>query len=443
MQFSCLSYPVTIVSITIQGQLFFTHQSGSTTGVPQLELNTALITALGIGLMIGIVRERNHRGDNNVAGLRTHALVAVTGFVAMQLGLGVYVAALFSLGLLSYGSYRITAADDPGLTGEVALLVNALLAGLAHTDAATAAGLGVVISVLLYAKPSLQHISRTWLAEGELNDALMVAAAALVILPLLPAQPLDPWGVVRLDVLWRVVVLIMAISVLGHWAQRLLGPRWGLPVAGFFSGWVSSTAAVATLGNQAREQPHSASVAAASALLANLASILLLLGILATAAPELFKAVLLPVAIGGIGLLVCVGALLWRQNQQSTLSAQNNGRAVSLKRASILAIIILSVSMASALLNEYLGQAAVLVGTVLVALAELHSAAIGLAQLTQSGQFEVAQAQWFILFILGASVAAKSVLAFTVGGTSYGARVLAGLATFLTIATATLMTIVK
>ena len=195
--------------------------------MPQLVLDIALITALGIGLMMGIVRERTHKGDNAVAGVRTHALVSLAGFVAMELGVGVYAAALFSLGLLAYGSYRMTAEQDPGLTGEVALLVNALLAGLAHSDSATAASLGVVVTALLYAKPSLQHISRNWLVEGELNDALMVAAAALVVLPMLPTQALDPWGVVRLDVLWRVVVLIMAISVLGHWAQRLLGPRWG------------------------------------------------------------------------------------------------------------------------------------------------------------------------------------------------------------------------
>lgn len=406
--------------------------------MPQLVLDIALITALGIGLMMGIVRERTHKGDNAVAGVRTHALVSLAGFVAMELGVGVYAAALFSLGLLAYGSYRMTAEQDPGLTGEVALLVNALLAGLAHSDSATAASLGVVVTALLYAKPSLQHISRNWLVEGELNDALMVAAAALVVLPMLPTQALDPWGVVRLDVLWRVVVLIMAISVLGHWAQRLLGPRWGLPVAGFFSGWVSSTAATATLGNQVRQLPDSASVAAASALLANLASVLLLLGIVGTAAPDLFKAILFPIAVGSIGLLACVGALLWRRPELAVTTPSDNGRAVSLKRAATLALIILAVSLFSAVLDEYLGQSGVLVGVMLVALAELHSAAIGLTQLTQSGRFEVAQAQWFILAMLGASVSAKSGLAFITGGRRYGWRVVAGLFVFLLMATCTL-----
>jgi len=48
-----------------------------------------LLTALGVGLMIGVVRERSHQPDKGKAGTRTHALVADAG-VWWSWGFGVW-----------------------------------------------------------------------------------------------------------------------------------------------------------------------------------------------------------------------------------------------------------------------------------------------------------------------------------------------------------------
>ena len=45
-----------------------------------------IMTALGIGLLIGAIRERNSAAP--MAGLRTHALVAVVGAVSIHIGMG-------------------------------------------------------------------------------------------------------------------------------------------------------------------------------------------------------------------------------------------------------------------------------------------------------------------------------------------------------------------
>ena len=55
-----------------------------------------LFTAIGLGLMIGVVRERLHEEDGaTIAGIRTHALVAVVTSVAAALG-----GAVLMIGLL-------------------------------------------------------------------------------------------------------------------------------------------------------------------------------------------------------------------------------------------------------------------------------------------------------------------------------------------------------
>lgn len=41
-----------------------------------------LLTALGVVLLIGVVRERRHQPGRTKAGTRTHALVAMLGYVS-------------------------------------------------------------------------------------------------------------------------------------------------------------------------------------------------------------------------------------------------------------------------------------------------------------------------------------------------------------------------
>jgi hypothetical protein len=146
-------------------------------------------------------------------------------------------AAFSVVGALVYSGYRVSAAQDPGLTGEVAVLVTLMLSALVHLDAAMAVGLGVLGASLLEFKQISHRFTREWITAQELQDALVLAVAALVVLPLLPDQAVDPWHVLRPTTLWRIVVLVMAVGMLGHMAQRLLGVRWGLPVAGFFFGF--------------------------------------------------------------------------------------------------------------------------------------------------------------------------------------------------------------
>ena len=269
---------------------------------------TSFLAALGLGLLNGVIRERRHGNDSEIAGTRTHALVAVLGFVAWGLGVPTFVACLVLVGALTVSGYQKTADQDRGLTGEVALLVSMVLGALAFQDPHRAVAVGVVCAILLYAKQPLHRFSKELVSERELQDALMLAAAALVVLPLLPQGALDPWGVLKPYTLWRIVVLVMAVGMVGHVAMRAVGVRWGLPIAGFFSGFASSTATVAGMGHRARTDPGMAAPAAAAALLANIASLLLFGAVIGAASPDLLNALKWPLLAGVVGLVAVAGA---------------------------------------------------------------------------------------------------------------------------------------
>ncbi|MEX8193088.1 MgtC/SapB family protein [Comamonas guangdongensis] len=387
----------------------------------------ALLTALGMGLMIGLVRERMHGQPQLAAGTRTHALACLLGCVAWMLGAPAFAVGLLLVGGLTIASYRQTASQDPGLTGEVALLLTVLLGALAAVDASLAAALGVLVAILLLAKAPMQKLSRELISESELQDALMLGAAALVVMPLLPTEPLDPWGAVSPTTVWRIVVLVMAVGMFGHVAQRLFGARWGLPLAGFFAGFVSSSAAVTGMGQSARDNRARTAACAAAALLANLASLLLFVAVVGTVSPPLLSAALPALAAAVLALLTVAGFWLWRANQTDMPPAADSGRAFALSQALLIAALIAGVSLLAAWLGQRFGSAGVLVTTTLVALAEVHAAAAGVAQLQISGAVPLELARWGVLAVLGASCLAKTVLAFASGGTRYGAAVATGL----------------
>jgi len=393
-----------------------------------------LLAALGIGLLIGAVRERQ-QGLVAImpAGVRTHALLALMGSVALLLGPAVFLLALLAATVLAWSSYRAMAHDDPGLTGEIAMLLSVLLGGLALRQQALAAALGVVVAILLWAKAPLARLSREVISDQEMRDALLLAACALVVLPLLPATAIDPWGVLVPAKLWQIVVLVMGVGMLGHVALRMVGARWGLPMAGFFSGFASSTAAVAGFGRGCRAEPALLAPSVAAALLANLASLLLFAAVIGTSAPALLRAGAWPLLAAALVLLGS-SALGLRQTPEPTLPQTSTPRAFQLRQAVLIALVIAAVLLLSEGLRQVFGQGGALVGATIAALGESHAAAASIAGLVTTGGLGLVQARWGVVALLAAASLAKSVLAFASGGLRYGGMVSAGLALMVVVA---------
>jgi hypothetical protein len=80
---------------------------------------SALASALGIGLLIGAVRERAQADDGqSMAGVRTHLLVALAGTLGVALGTAVLVTVLVLIGALAVAGYvRAGARQGQGYVG--------------------------------------------------------------------------------------------------------------------------------------------------------------------------------------------------------------------------------------------------------------------------------------------------------------------------------------
>src|SRR6185369_13982243 len=148
-----------------------------------------------------------------------------------------------------------------GVTTELALFVTFLLGVTAIDRPALAAAAAVVVAIVLAARSELHRFT-----ADELRDALLLAGAALVVLPLVPSEPIAWLGGVDPRRLWTLVVLLIALQAAGYVGVRVGGPRFGLAVSGLASGFVSSTATVAAMAARARSEPRLLSACVSGAL---------------------------------------------------------------------------------------------------------------------------------------------------------------------------------
>lgn len=360
--------------------------------------------------------------------MRTFALVALLGGICAEFSSVVPLAIAGAFIVLAVVvSYAVRPHDDPGLTTEVALVTAFLLGALTGTDPVLAGGLAVVVAVLLAAREPLHRFVLRSLSPQEIHDGLVLAAAALVILPLVPDREIGPYGVINPFAIWRLVVLVMAISAAGYIGQRLLGPRLGLALAGFAGGFVSSAATVGAMGARARQEPRLMRPAVAGAVLSSVATVIQLAIVVGATSPEALRELALPLTLAGLAAASYGAVFSLRALRGKTPDAIDRGRAFDLKTAVIFALTVTAVLLVSAALSDWLGTAGLLLGIALAGFADVHAAAISAAALAASGSISPDEAAIPVLAALTANTVTKAVLAVIAGRWRYAVQVWPGL----------------
>ncbi len=396
-----------------------------------------LAIALGIGLLLGAERERRmaqepHRGS---AGIRTFALVALLGGIADRVGgTPVVAVALALVGAAALLGYARSDREERGLTSEVALLVAFLLGVLAQDEPAIASALAVAVTILLSARTSLHRFVASVLTDTEVHDALLFAAAAVVVLPLLPDRRVGPFDVLNPFAVWRLVVLLMAISGAGYVATRAIGPRFGLPVAGLFGGFISSAATVGSMGGVARREPGLLRPAISAALLSSVATMVQMAVVVGVTSAPALDVVAAPLVAAGTGALAYAALATLRLRAGEVASRPHAGHAFQLHSAVLLALVITGVTVAGAVAAEAFGARGVAVAAFVAGLADAHSAAIAVASLVAAGRVAPSAAALPILLALTSNTVSKLAFAYAAGGRRFAVPVGVGLTVVIALA---------
>jgi uncharacterized membrane protein (DUF4010 family) len=125
------------------------------------------------------------------------------------------------------------------------------------------------------------------------------------VYPVLPAHPVDPWGLIEPRAAWLTVLLIAAIGFANYILWKLFGTR-GIEFAGFLGGLVNSTVTVSELSSRVDETGGALMNVAYRGVLLSIAAMTarnaLILGI--------FKPPVLLVAAGSLGLMFAASVAL-------------------------------------------------------------------------------------------------------------------------------------
>lgn len=386
--------------------------------------------ALALGLLIGLERERSKGDgpDRRPAGIRTFALAALLGALAAHLG-GVSLLAIATGGVmvLTALSYLRSRETDPGLTTEVGLMTAPLLGGLAMSDTVLASGLGVAVAVVFATKATLHRFVKGVLSESEVMDGLVFAVATLVIWPQLPDRFLGPLKALNPHSIWLLVILVLALGACGHVATRALGPRFGLPIAGLASGFVSSTATIGSMAGRATKDPASMRAAVAGAALSTVATFVQMALVLLTISQPTLVLLAPALAAGGLAAAIYGLAFAVRALRSNDVVAPEPGRAFSVGTALGLAAMMAVMLVIAAALKQWLGEAGVAVGATVAGFVDTHSAAISVASLVASVKLTPREAVVPILAAMTSNAIAKIAMAVGAGQRGFALRIVPGI----------------
>lgn len=396
----------------------------------QMSELVAIAVACGVGLLVGIERERRKGSgpQRGAAGVRTFLIVALVGVLSALTG-GPVMPAMMALavGALAVSAYRRDRSGDPGMTTEAALLATFLLGVLSARSPRLAAGIGVLLAIALAARDWLHQLVRRRLSAQEIHDGLLLAACALVVLPLVPDRALGPYGAFNPRTAWKFTVLVMSVNALGYLAQRIFGARQGLPLAGLAAGFISSSAAHATMGARARAQPAMRASALAGAAWSSVATFVQLLLVLAVVSPALLRTLLAPLLAA---LLACVLVASWlaaRSEPGSKLAAEVPGRMFRWREVLLVGGLIAAVLLLTTLAAHWLGPRFAVATIMLGGFADVHSATASAGMLCNGAVLTPQRAALAAGLAIAANTATKLVLAWRGGGRGFALRLAPGL----------------
>lgn len=388
-----------------------------------------LVVALGIGLLIGAERERSKGSgpDRSPAGIRTFAIAAMLGGVSTMLYEWLLFVVVLGVIVFTATSYYSRRNQDPGLTTEIALVLTVILGSLSISDMPLAAALGVMLAILLAAKAPIHGFVKHVITQAEMNDLLILAAATLIILPIVPNQFIGPFAAVNLRYLWLIVIFVMLIGAISHIALRILGGRIGLPIVGLISGFISSVATIGSMGARAKTTHELTSAAAAGALLSSLSTILQLALLLIAIHPATLKPLVWPLLFGAVSIAVYGGIITLHSYRNPIAATPTATNAFSLLSAFKFACVIAVVLIAAAGLKVWFGQAGLIVASAVAGLVDVHAAAISVTTLTLTDAISTDQAVIPILVALTVNSVSKAIMAVVSSSRLFANYVIAGL----------------
>lgn len=360
----------------------------------EMDIFRRLALAIAIGALVGVERHWRERDEDEgarTAGIRTFTLIGMLGGVAGLLE-RLLAPAAASPGLVLVGflvmltavialfQYREGVAENRfSATAVVAAMLTFALGALALVGDMTLASAGGVVLAVILASREFLHQAIKRLRWAELRSALILLALAFVLRPIVPAEPIGPFGGVSPARILAMAIVLAAISFCGYIAVRLFGATRGELLAGTIGGLISSTATTITNARRSRESPTVGALAA-GAVSAGGVSLVRTALLVSALLPALADRLLLPLAAGA-AVMFAAALLLTRRGGTGEPPAQRPepGNPFDLLAVFKMALLLVAVAFAARVASEIWGTGGLYAAAALSGLADVDAVTVTVA----------------------------------------------------------------
>jgi uncharacterized membrane protein (DUF4010 family) len=368
-------------------------------GSEYLPLVERAAVSLAIGGMIGMEREWAHKD----VGVRTFALIALSFTLAWIVSpTAAYIVMGAMIPLLTLMNWRSLARDRTlEMTTSVAVLATALLGVLVGQGVLLlAAACGVVVTMLLAWKAEMVRFAGA-VTIDEIRGALLLGVIAIVVYPILPPGPVDPWHLIDLQAAWTVVLVVSAIAFTNYVLLRLYGTR-GIRWTGLLGGLVNSTATVAELARRYREDTTHLSIFVVLGMMIADAAMLLRNGLIL----GVFDVRSLAHGWIPVGMMLIVSALLSTRLRvpETAVTPLQMRSPISVGHALTFGALFVAITVAGQLANRWLGQPGFLLVAIIGGLVSSASTTAAAAILAAKGTLSPALAGYGVVLTSMASL---------------------------------------
>lgn len=401
-----------------------------------IDIFERLALAIAIGAVVGVERhwrERDEAPGRRTAGLRTFTLIGMTGGVTglivgaaqlSDLAAAILIAAVFAAlsSIVATFQYREQVAEgDFSVTSVIAAMLTFLLGVVALVGDASIASAGGVVLVTVLASREFLHGFMRRLSWSELRSAIILLAMTFVILPLVPSEPVGPFGGISPAKTWMLVILLAGISFVGYIAVKLLGTKRGELVAGVVGGLVTSTGTTLTNARSAAAGADGLTLAA-GALGASAVSCIRTGVLVVLLAPTLQWA-LLPALLITAAIMISYAMLLAREGSAKH-SEQAPKNPFDLDSVLIMVTILVGVGFVARAASTWFGEQGLLVVSFLSGLADVDAMTVTVTGMLNT--LGTGAASTAIAIAVVSNTLAKSAYAVVFGSRKFGLHVVGG-----------------
>jgi uncharacterized membrane protein (DUF4010 family) len=396
------------------------------------ELLSRFAVALGIGLLIGLERgwrTREMQSGSRTAGIRTFAVSGLLGAVAAALSqaagtgagfvLGASFAAFAAVMIVFYREENRASGNFSATTAIAGILTFSLGAFALIGDMRVAAAAAVATAGILAAREDIHGwVERiTW---PELRSALVLLAMTFIVLPIVPDDPIGPFGGVNPREIWLIAIVLAAVSFLGYLGVRVLGTRRGLLVASAAGGLASSTAVTVANARHSIAGEGDPALLAGGVALASAISFLRVTVIVAVLHWALLQLVAPPlVAATVVAVALSLLPLRWRTGRNNK-AAQRTAFRNPFAFWSVVgfAIFLGIIVVAGRAISERAGATGAILGAAAMGIADVDAITVSIASLG-SRVLSDQSAAFAILSAVATNMLAKLAIGVAIGSGSF------------------------